>query len=355
MEQVRQPIPATVAFLIESVRSAPSADNSQPWCLGWDGAELRARVVRRGGFPDEYPATTIALGAAAENLSSALRTSAIDQSAWWMGPPAADGLFARGPVPALARREPFTPPHDSAGNAPTWLRRHTNRHPYRSRVPAEALQALADCRVGDCSIVVLREAAMGRAAAWVRAASAIRFRTREVNEWFAASLRFANDADRDEGLDVATLALPPGAATVLRWLSDWPRLERANRFGAYKAFAAIEAANFRKAPAALAVIGPSSRQATFDAGRCLQRAWLRATDAGLSGQPYYVVADLLHRLGCGGVPHDCVAQGEAVRRGVRAEFGEDRTLHCLLRIGVPIRTGPVSGRRALERILCPPV
>lgn len=353
------PIPGDVAFLSEAVRSAPSADNTQPWSLSWDGAELCARVAHGDPMPADEPATLMAIGAAGENLSYALREAAIDGApGWWIGLPAADGVFARGPVVA---REPVRAREDEdteaaalggAGSpAPVWQRRHTNRYPYRRDLPAGALEALADCRVGDCQVVVLPGAALARAARWVRAASEVRFRTRELNEWFAAILRFDRTSNLDSGLHVSTLALPPGGATLARVLSVPSRMEWANRLGIYKLLAAVEAGNFRKAPAALAVVGPPGHAAVFDAGRCLQRAWLIATELGLSGHPYYVVADLLHRLESGRVPTACVGLAESVRARVRAEYGAGRTLHCLLRVGIPVRTGPVSGRRALHEVL----
>ena len=90
-------LPLDVAFLMEAAGSAPSADNSQPWCFNWDGNTLTCRAHRRGGFPIDYHATKLALGAAAENLVLAMRSLGLDASSWSLGTPKEDGIFAQGP------------------------------------------------------------------------------------------------------------------------------------------------------------------------------------------------------------------------------------------------------------------
>jgi len=139
---------------------------------------------------------------------------------------------------------------------------------------------------------------------------------------------------------------------LLKLMSDWGRLQWLNRLRAYKLFAAIEAANFRKAPLVIAIIGPADRAAAFDAGRCLQRVWLKVTELGLSAQPYYVVADLLNRLESNSVPTQCVTQSSALQARIRAEYGHENTLHCLLRVGKPVGEIQVSGRLPLNEIMC---
>jgi len=200
---------------------------------------------------------------------------------------------------------------------------------------------------------VITGSAIRQAANWVRQASEVRFQTREVNEWFASSLRYGDSPDdRTSGLHVDTLALPPGGVGLLKLMSDWDRLQWLNRMRAYKLFAAIEAANFQKAPMVVAIVGPSDRVAAFDAGRCLQRVWLKVTEMGLSAHPYYVVSDLLNRLSSNGVPEQCLQHALALQDRIRAEYGHESTLHCLLRVGKPVGEIQVSGRLPLNEIMC---
>lgn len=340
------PLPAEVAFLIEAAGSAPSADNSQPWCFEWGEQTLTARVHGRGGFPEAYHATTLALGAAAENLATAMQFLKRDLASWYFGPPDDDGVFARGPITDLADM----PALDSK---PVWKRRHTNRLPYRPEIDRAVAAQLEASGKGKAEVRVLTGTAIQQAADWVKQASEVRFQTREVNEWFAASLRYGTAVeDRASGLHVETLALPPGGIGLLKLMSDWDRLKWLNRLRAYKLFAAIEAANFKKAPMIVAVVGPADRATSFEAGRSLQRTWLKLTELGLSAQPYYVVADLLNRLAANSVPEQCLAQSLALQRHIHDEYGQENTVHCFLRVGEPVGQVPVSGRLPLKKIMC---
>lgn len=294
----------------------------------------------------DYHATHLALGAATENLHAAL--AALDGGAARprSAPPDASGEFFRLDLPELDRDLPKP-------DACVWLRRHTNRSAYRNEgLSPSILPELAACGAAPMEIRTLTGRMINEAADWVREASEIRFRTREVNEWFAASLRYGANADAfSDGLHVGTLALPPGGVGLLRLISDWRRLAFLNALGAYKLLARIEAANFMRAPLVLAVVG-GQEASPFEAGRCLQRVWLRLTEIGLSAHPYYVVSDLTQRLRRDWVPARCVGPARALTERIRSTLGEGQTLHCLLRVGIPTRTLPASGRMRPQQLLC---
>lgn len=331
---------------MEAAGSAPSADNSQPWCFDWDGSTLTCRVHRRGGFPADYHATKLALGAATENLVLAMQSLGLDMTSWYLDTPKEDGIFAQGPV--TERINVIYP-----SNTPLWKLRHTNRLPYHPEIDPTTGQLLADCQVNKVGVRVITGPGIRRAADWVRQASEIRFQTPEVNEWFAASLRYGSSPEEiTDGLHVNTLALPPGGVALLKLMSDWGRMQWLNRMRAYKLFAIIEAANFRKAPLVIAIIGSSDNASAFDAGRCLQKVWLRVTELGLSAHPYYVVSDLLNRLRSDSVPAQCMTQALALRERIHAELDRDDTLHCMLRVGKPFGNIQFSGRLPLNRMLC---
>lgn len=339
-------LPLDVAFLMEAVGSAPSADNSQPWCFDWDGTTLTCRVRRRGGFPADYHATKLALGAAAENLLRSMHSLGLNATSWYIGTPKEDGIFAQGPVTGR------TNDIDSS-NIPLWKLRHTNRLPYHPEIDPAIGHRLADCQVNQVGVRVITGSGIRHTANWIKQASEIRFQTPEVNKWFAASLRYGNSPEEmTDGLHVNTLALPPGGVALLKLMSDWGRMQWLNRMHAYKLFAVIEAANFQKTPLVIAIIGSSDKTAAFDAGRCLQQVWLRVTELGLSAHPYYVVSDLLNRLESGSVPSQCVMQALALQASIRAELDHDTTLHCLLRVGKPIGKIQISGRMPFSSLMC---
>lgn len=301
---------------------------------------------RRGGFPVDYHATHLAIGAAAENLVQALAGLGGDPAACQAGVPGPDAAFFRLQVDSAMQALPA--PADGI-----WLRRHTNRSPYETTpIAPESIAQLESCGIAAVGVQAMTGASIKQAADWVRQASEIRFQTREVNEWFAASLRYGQAADEfSEGLHVSTLALPPGGTALLRLMSSWKRLEVMNRLRAYTLFAAIEAANFQQAPLVLAVTADPAGT-PFDAGRCLQRVWLKLTELGLSAHPYYVVSDLVQRLRIDRVPAQCRRQAETLAAGLQSALGADQTLHCLLRVGKPRRSLPVAGRFPVERLFC---
>lgn len=339
-------LPSEIVFLIEAVRSAPSADNSQPWCFDWDGNYLTVRVHGRGGFPTDCHATRLALGAASENLFRAMQFLGLDVSSWYFGLPENDGIFARGPVSSQTNAiEPCI--------TPLWKLRHTNRLPYYLEIDQHISQQLSSCRVDRVGVDVLMGENLRKASVWVKQASEIRFQTRELHNWFVSSLRYGiSTEDVSDGLHVNTLALPPGGVWLLKLISNWSNMQWLNRMRAYKFFAAIEAANFRKTPLIVAITGPSNKDSVFNAGRCLQQVWLKVTELGLAAHPYYVVSDLLNRLTSGGVPTQCVVQALDLQDQIRMSLGPDVTLHCLLRVGIPISNIQFSGRIPVNNLMC---
>lgn len=339
-------LPPMVAYLVEAAGCAPSADNSQPWCFEWNGEVLTGRAIQRGGFPVDYHATVMALGAAAENLISAANSLGLDVSSWNFCAPGANGVFIQGRLSEQGKAASFP-------RNPIWKQRHTNRLPFLPVINSHVLPELEACHVGQARVNTITGAEIKTVAAWVRQASEVRFQTREVNEWFASSLRYGGTPQEMlEGLNVKTLALPPGGVSLLKLMSNWNRMKWLNRFKAYKLFASIEAINFQKTPLVIAITGTTEKASIFEAGRCLQKVWLKVTELGMSAHPYYVVADLLGRVESGGVPLQCMRQAENIKMQIREKFGSDRTLHCLMRVGTPSGKIEFSGRLPIDEIMC---
>lgn len=335
-----------IQFLLKAISFAPSADNSQPWCFSWDGKILKVYPYSRGGFPLDYHATLLALGAAAENADHALRALGNDAGSLEMAAP-------KNASPFLAASL-NTPNHPVSLTAtPVWEKRHTNRGPYSKEALPDIETLVSTSGLNETRISLIDKSRMPQAADWVQKASEIRFRTREVHEWFGQSLRFENDeASRSHGLHVSTLNLPPGGAALLRFTAPWQNMARLNRVGLYKMFAAIEAAGFKQAPCALAVGGPATPEGAFDAGRVLQRAWLALTQRGWAGHPFYVVSDTLYRYATGRLSPEYRAAAASLRDEIAPLVGAGNTLHCMLRIGLAKKTPPRSGRMPLDELVC---
>lgn len=334
-----------IHFVLTALASAPSADNSQPWCVRWDAQDLKAYVHSRGGFPVDYHATLLALGAAAENVAQAVKALGLNLDRWHFGAPDQDGCFIAG---ALNSELDVGPQLETP-----WLARHTNRLPYqKNRMPA--VEALISAHAPTPSSVrSLTGELHQRAASWVKRASEIRFRTEEVHNWFGQSLRFGSaEKNRQQGLHVATLNLPPGGSALLRWTANWTVMDRLNRIGLYKFFAAIEAQGFQEAPCALAIIGPQGPAGAFEAGRTLERVWLAANREGWAAHPFYVVSDLLYRYASGRVAQPYLTVAREIHQDVEAFVGAGNMLHCLLRLGWPKGAAARSGRLPIADIMC---
>jgi len=89
-----------------------------------------------------------------------------------------------------------------------------------------------------------------------------------------------------DGLDIRTLALPPGGRLVLRLIRHWPVLRAANWFGASALLAmpSILSVICSGAVGLLSVDQPTAIN-FLEGGRAFQRLWLAATAAGLQLQP----------------------------------------------------------------------
>ena len=339
-------IQAQVSYLCEAARWAPSADNSQPWRLSWDGEGLAVRYdtarVQNLSFPPESPATLVAMGALLENLHQAAQAAEMDLESGnrddaysWLG------------VPASASLQKGCSDHPL-------FDRHTNRFPFRTdSLPTSLTDWLLSQNEGGACMTVLSSAQQVRQVArLVGQASEIRFQTQEVHEALGRSLRFSpQEVAAADGLDVATLHLPPGGRALLSFVRDWQRMRALNRLGAYKFFAGIEARSFANTSAVLAVVGSADRAGSLDAGRLLQRAWIELNRRGLAVHPFYVVADQLFRRDDGSLPPALQGRGNTLAEEAATVFDlHDRKLYMLLRVGYPTRTPVRSRRLPLEAI-----
>lgn len=335
-----------VQFLIQAGNAAPSADNTQPWCFRRDADELvlayDAARFPDSMFPFDHQATLMTMGAVVENLVMAWTALGMPTPLVPVIPVAAPYEFLRMRVSAI---ELTTVP-----SALPWQTRHTNRLPFRKNAVAAvaSLPQVIASSEGVTIRVIDNRKQIGAIAKLVRAASEVRFRTREIHDWFSQSLRFtpAQVASGD-GLDVATFDLPPGGRTLLKvTTSSWRNMQFFNRVGGYKVMASAEAASITKAGAILALCGPADVAGAFAAGRRMQAVWIALNAAGLAVQPYYVISDQLTRLQNGKVP-------EALRHAIAVlekdtatlfQLDRDSALHLLLRVGVPIRQAVRSRR-----------
>lgn len=339
-------IPEWVDFLVRAGQLAPSADNSQPWRFVWDGKALLLFMDEergKAGLGLDHPANLMAMGAVIENLAQAAASLGMPADVLTLNQGNAEGCFAKVSWDGSARVP-------DAGLPLGLVRRHTNRGPFRTEPLHQALiLPLTAMKVGPVRTLVVTGAdTKKRWTALVRAASEVRFQTEEIHRWLAGSLRFTREAaERGEGLDVATLLLPPGGRWLLKLSLDWQRMKILNRFGAFKLFALLEAAMLQQCSTLVLVTGPVSGMGVeVAAGRLIQRVWIAMNERGIAVHPYYVLPDQLYRLRAGQVspqfkdPVSTIKDSVADLLGSRAE-----TIYMLLRVGLPKIADPVRSRR----------
>lgn len=328
---------------------AASADNSQPWIFSWnaDGFVIAYDTarVKDNTFPPLNPATLLAIGGCLENIETFAAASNL-------------GITCTFPLSEREGRFEFVrislrPTGDNAESIPVPnFCRHTNRHPFYSTPVSPAVLKRITSRIRGTSrvqalidaadLAILREA--------VHNASEIRFQTREVHEWLGKSLRFDHQRNAHDGLDVRTLALPPGGVQLLRFIRDWDRMALLNKLGFYKVLSAVDSAPVGKGPALIAIIGGTGTMEVIDSGQLLNAVWTDLNRQGLAVHPYYVIPDLLYRLREGQVPPTLQAQAESVKSATSRllSLGEGETLHMLLRVGHPTRRCIPSQRLPMD-------
>ena len=345
----------TLDCLVAAMVRSPSADNSQPLRFIWDGSYMTIQydIERVAGatFPPAAPATLLTAGATIENLAQAASAIGVEiLPAELTEDDLQAGLYFRAKL--FSNNAELI---EKSGVDLPLFRRHTNRFNFKiANLPAELGDWIHDARQGAARAEYISDArAVKEVSALVNAASRVRFQTREVHEWLAKSLRFPGKHDRNvDGLDLATLDLPPGGALFMRFIKDWRRMKMLNRFGAFKLLATVEAIPVSKAPALVAVIGGRDSKSVVDAGRLLNRIWIRLNEGKIAVHPYYVVSDQLQRQLEGTVPASLTNDVARLSRDCESQIGlgPNETLHMLLRIGYPSREAPRSVRLPVSEL-----
>lgn len=347
---------STLHFLAQAAHQSPSPDNSQPWKLSWQDNELSigydTQRVANKTFAADSHATLLTFGALSENLTQA--AAALGVKLVWDLPKTLD---TRNPIYFKATIEQIDNVITPAIDSIPLFKRHTNRHSYKSRPLNRDCTSLLKNLTQDSIRILLvdNQSSIKQAAKMVMSASEIRFQTQEVHEWLAKSLRFNRKRTEQygEGLDVATIDLPPGGGLFLRLISDWRRMSWLNKLGAYKAMALIDSQPIGKAPALVAIVGQDSFRDTLAAGQLMNRVWIALNAKGVAVHPYYVVSDQLQRLQANTIPSHLVKQADAVVEQTQRLFnlGDGEALHMLLRVGYPEKT-PVKSKRLPLKTVC---
>lgn len=328
---------------------APSADNSQPWQIRWNGEVLEVVYdsPRASGttFDRDDPATLLAMGAVIENINQAALAIGLSLNA----ESASGDCFFRVKLSSSTVSE-FDP-----GTDHPLFARHTNRLPYLvDPLPDDLIEWVSGQSEGHAHARIVTERQdIKRLADLVGAASALRFQNQEMHELLGRSLRFTpQEVSRGDGLDVSSFNLPPGGRLMLRILKGWRQMARFNRIGGYKLFARMETETFANASASIAIMAPTDREGGLAAGRLLERVWIELNRLGLAVHPSYVIPDFAFRLKDHRLPTSMLSKTHELVDATGKLLGlKNEALYMLLRVGYPTKLAVRSKRLPLEKLL----
>lgn len=342
-------LPSYIDFIFKAGQRAASADNSLPSHFFWDGETIKITYdhqrVAGKTFAAESPATMLAVGSVLEHMDQAANAIGCHINWTILAGQQPLSCYAEGKV---SDNDNIVIPSDADQIA--LFDRHTNRLAYKkSRLPEESIANIKSKSLGTARLEVFDDLeAIKEIAKLVYACAEVRFQTQEIHEWLGKSFRFtAAEVEQGDGLDVATIDLPPGGKLFLKLISDWKRMSILNKIGVYKILSNIDATPIKHAPALISIVAGSSGQEVINAGRLMTRVWIELNAQGIAVQPYYVVADQLNRLNDGGVPSHLIDNIKQVKMKSTPLFGlkPNEHLHMLLRIGYPKSTDVVRSRR----------
>lgn len=347
-------LPKWVELLVNAGHSAPSADNSQPWRFFFDGKNLNLlfdHIRCAKGLGRHHPAVQMAFGTAIENMCQAGIAVGMDMDTW-------DFRYLTDTEdPLLVVPAPITDLTDAQSAELKIFNRHTNRNKFSKKpVPAKVVTETLSLTESDCyTMIHTNRNSVRKMASFVRQASEIRFQTEDALRWLGENLRFsAQEVDRGDGLDIETLALPPGGRLLLKFIADWRRMQALNRLHAYKFLAFVEGMQFGQCSGVVTIVGPDDNDPArwINAGRLMERVWLLLNRKGLSVHPYFVLPDLFYRLKSNGVPEHLREKAISISASAREFLGlKNQTLFMIMRIGTDKYPPVRSKRLPLEAVL----
>lgn len=286
---------------------APSWGNAQPWKFVARGQRL-FRDARVRCYADAAPSaldadgslTYVGLGAAVETLDLAARA---------MGMRPEVQAFPEGDDPSLVCEVRL--PVDEAMEAPELAahiatRATSRKLSRREPIPGAAWSALAAAadQAGGRLTPIADPAAIREIAAIAGEARRAMLLLKGLHEELMGELRWAESAVHEtrDGIDVATLGMPPGELLKLWLVRPWPVVETLG--AAAGRDLGTFARNTVEQSSALALLTArgSGPGAFFRGGRALQRAWLTATSLGLGVHPLADITALAALLERGDVP-----------------------------------------------------
>jgi hypothetical protein len=293
---------ATIEKIIEAGSRAPSGSNSQPWKFRVHGDEIETIAIPEKDHPVlnyRFRGTWIAHGALIENM--AIAASAL-------GCRANVKLFPRQDDGAVTARVNIFPA-ERAGDEDLYRSifvRTTNRKQYdKTPLAQEHIRALAQETdrsrfAGTTAKLIENGRDIDALAKATSVNEIVMFENKALHRLLFEELVWTKEDEsaRGGGLYFKTMELKPPAA-VVKALRFWPLMRTLNAVGVARAIARDNVAMYAAAPLVCAIFAGDTDADYVNAGRLMERVWLRATSLGLSCHLMTGVLFLWQRIASG--------------------------------------------------------
>ena len=285
--------------MVEAASLAPSAENTQPWRFAIDSDRLLVGIDRSRTLASDVDdmLTLTGIGAAIENAVIAARGQSLKPAVVYRGGAYEVGSESLGPPEGVndefnaIAKITTTPSETHDPLYPFLTKRCTTRRLTADPISPQVLQRLTYAAADFPGVRIdwlTTPKEIRPLAKLVGLCNRMRFEHEPFHREFYDNVRFsAADAERTrDGLDVRTLQLPIGVASLLKSLRYWKRMRAANWFGFSRAVArqAAEEVCSSGAVGILTVDRPT-QESFLLGGRALERIWLATFREDLGFHP----------------------------------------------------------------------
>lgn len=278
--------------ILQAGTLAPSADNAQPWKYKVNGNEIGIHLDKQGETPFyaiNQIASLISCGAVVENMRIAAAARYINTSVCFPASTLNESRSHEEVVRLVVEKDTAI---ISDNLYPFLEERHTNRTTYSQKeIPGKDLQKLASS-IGNIENVSLQLITKGqeknRIAELVYEADIIRTENKEIHEHLIKMIRYNTPEalKTRDGFHIKNLEAGLHGELFLKFVKSWKRMNFMNKLGAGKKMAEVSKVAIESCSAVGIIKTQDNTIADLiNAGRAMQRIWLRATSLGIDFQP----------------------------------------------------------------------